>query len=333
MRTATLVSALLLAVLSTACDRTGAYGDATSIVAAMDPGLWADVEADVYSVLEPTIQTVRDERTFTVTYQDPTQEVWGRLRQFKQLLLVGTGSEAWMSDVMDRLDDVEAAPPQILQVRDVWARAQSVTVILLPETGQPEALRTQLEPLGELYDSQYRSLALARMFVSGRDSALADTLRRDAGFSLLLPEVYYWDRTDSVFLFRNDNPDPSELIRQIAVTWRTPIPAELDGEELLAWRAALAEQYYSEPQIVELSNAQAGPFSHESWSAYEVQAVWQNPPEANWPAAGPFILWAVACPSQDRLYLLDSWLYAPGREKYQYMIQLETILGSFRCGS
>ena len=333
MRTATLVPALLLAVLLAACDRTGAYGDATSIVAAMDPGLWADVEDDVYSVLEPTIQTVRDERTFTVTYQDPTQEVWGRLRQFKQLLLVGTGSEEWMSDVVDRLDDVEAAPPQILQVRDVWARAQSVTVILLPETGQPEALRTQLEPLGQLYDSQYRSLALGRMFVSGRDSALADTLRRDAGFSLLLPEVYYWDRTDSVFVFRNDNPDPSELIRQIAVTWRTPISEELDGEELLSWRAALAAQYYSEPQIVELSNAQAGPFSHESWSAYEVQAVWQNPPEANWPAAGPFILWAVACPSQDRLYLLDSWLYAPGREKYQYMIQLETILNSFGCES
>ena len=68
-------------------------------------------------------------------------------------------------------------------------------------------------------------------------------------------------------------------------------------------------------------------------SAYQVQAVWQNPPEANWPAGGPFILWAVACPSQDRLYLLDAWLYAPGREKYEYMIQLQTILESFRCGS
>jgi hypothetical protein len=331
MRIATFIVATLFSLFTAACDRTGAFGDATSIVAAMDPGLWSQVENDVYSTLEPTIQTVRDERTFTVTFQDPTEELWGRLRQFKQLLLVGTGEEDWMADVMGRLDDVAGTPPQILQVRDVWARAQSVTVILLPESGQPDALRSQLGPLHELYDSQYRSLALSRMFISGRDSALADTLSREAGFSLLLPEVYYWDRTDSVYLFRNDNPDPSELIRQVAVTWRTPLPAELDGEELLAWRAELAGQYYAEPQVVDLANVKAGPFSHEGWSAYQIQAVWQNAPEANWPAGGPFILWALACPAQDRLYLLDSWLYAPGREKYQYMIQLETILGSFRC--
>jgi hypothetical protein len=39
----------------------------------------------------------------------------------------------------------------------------------------------------------------------------------------------------------------------------------------------------------------------------------------------------VPCPAQDRLYLLDAWLYAPGKEKYQYMIQLETLLGTFEC--
>ena len=333
MRIATLITVGVLTLIAAGCDRTGAYGDATSIVAAMDPELWAQVEEDVYAALEPTIQTVRDERAFTVTYQDPTQELWGRLRQFKQLLLVGSGTEGWMEDVVKRLDDVDAAAPQILQVRDVWARAQTVTVILVPEEDTPGALRSQLGPLSQLYDSQYRALALARMFVSGRDSALADTLRRDAGFALLVPEVYYWDRTDSVYLFRNDNPDPSELIRQIAVTWRTPIPEEVDGEELLAWRAEVAAQYYAEPQIVDLSDARAGPFSFGELSAYEVQAVWQNPPEADWPAAGPFILRSIACPAQDRLYLLDAWLYAPGREKYQYMIQLETILGSFRCGS
>ena len=31
------------------------------------------------------------------------------------------------------------------------------------------------------------------------------------------------------------------------------------------------------------------------------------------------------------MYLIDAWLYAPGRDKYEYMIQLEEILGSFRC--
>lgn len=335
MRTrAILILALLLTGVATACDQGGAFGDETSIIAVMEPELWSAVEEDVYDALEPTIFTVRDERTFQVTYQDPEGEYWGRLRQFRQLLMAGTGDEPWLQDVMDRVDTDDLGEfPQVMQIRNVWARGQLVTLILLPEADTEETFRGLLPDLGELYDRQYRDLALARMFVSGRDSALAGQLEEDAGFSLLLPEVYYWDRRDSVYIFRNDNPDPSELIRQIAVTWRTPIPGELDGEEILEWRQELASEYYSVAQVVDLSQAEAGPFLHDRHSAYQIQAVWQNPPEENWPAAGPFILWAVACPEQDRLYLLDAWLYSPGREKYQYMIQLQTILESFSCGS
>jgi len=331
-RIRTLLLLTLVTILS-ACDKTGAFGDETSIIAAMEPELWSVVEDDVKAALEPTIYTVRDERAFTVTYQEPNEEAWGRLRQFKQLLLVGTGDEPFLEEVMDRVDQDNVGPrPHVLQLRNVWARGQLATLVLLPGEDDVEAFTELLPDLGELYDEQYRRLATARMFVSGADSALADGLREEEGFSLLLPEVYYWDRQDSVFIFRNDNPDPSELIRQITVTWQTPIPDELDGEEILAWRDRLSREYYRVPQVVDLSEAEAGPFYHERLSAYQVQAVWQNPPDGSWPAAGPFILWAVACPAQDRLYLLDAWLYAPGREKYQYMIQLQTVLESFRCG-
>ena len=333
MRIPSTLLVFTLALGLAGCDRTGAYGDASSIILGAEPALWAEVEEDVYASLEPTIQTVRQERTFTVTHQDPTDADWGRLRQFKQMLVVGTGNDPWVAEALNlaRGGD-DASPPAILQARDVWARAQLVTILLLPEAGQAEALRSLLPELQQIYDRQFRQLALDRMFVSGRDSALVDTLRRDAGFSLLVPQLYYWDHQDSVYLYRNDNPDPSELIRQVAITWRTPIPEDLEGEEILEWREALAAGHYSEPQRVDLSDVSAGPFDYRGLSAYQVQAVWQNPPEADWPAAGPFILRSVACPDQDRLYLLDAWLYAPGKEKYEYMIQLETILDSFSCG-
>ena len=62
-----------------------------------------------------------------------------------------------------------------------------------------------------------------------------------------------------------------------------------------------------------------------------MQATWRNPPGSGWPAGGPFITYGITCANQDRTYFVDAWLYAPGREKYEYMIQLETILGTFRC--
>ena len=63
----------------------------------------------------------------------------------------------------------------------------------------------------------------------------------------------------------------------------------------------------------------------------EVRTVWANPPEDAFPAGGPLITRVIPCKHQDRHYLADAWLYAPGKDKYQYILQLEAILNSFSC--
>lgn len=315
-----------------ACDQQGAYGDTSSIVAIASPELWAEIEDTVYSALEPTIWTVRDEKAFTVTWGDPSGPEWADLSRFRQILLIGPASAPHVAEALSKRTRTVEGDPAVVQADNVWARGQLVTVVVTPEEGQAEAVTSRLHVLRDLYDRQYRQWALTRMFVSGADTALADTLAREAGFRVLIPEVYYWDRQDSVYLFRNDNPDPSELIRQVMVTWMSPAPMGMEGEMLLDWRQDVAERYYQDDQMVVLDNARAEAFRFEGRDAYQIQAIWQSPPESSWPAAGPFILRSVLCPEQDRLYLVDAWLYAPGREKYEYMIQLETILDSFRCG-
>ena len=88
-----------------------------------------------------------------------------------------------------------------------------------------------------------------------------------------------------------------------------------------------------EPQMVVLEGSSERSFDYEGNSAYELRAQWRNPPERNWPAGGPLITRTVTCDAQDRTYLLDAWLYAPGQEKYEYMIQLDVLLGTFSCES
>ena len=331
MRPALLIMGLLLAPLA-GCDKQGAWGDANSIILVTSTGLWDEIEEDVRATLEPTILTVRDERMFTVTHQDPAAEQWPNVQVFRQLLLIESADAPWLATPLAELRSVPE-PPAIAQVRDVWARNQLVTIVLLPATGKAEALAELLPELGETYDRQYRGWAENRMFMSGRDTALADTLAREAGFSLLFPEVYRWAHRDSSFLFRNDNPDPSELIRQIGVTWLSPAPEQISKESLAEWRQELVESSYEDAQLLDLSKAEYTRLEVAGRRAHQLQAIWQNPPEAEWPAAGPLIFRAVECPDQDRLYLLDAWLYAPQREKYEYMIQLQTLLDSFRCGS
>jgi len=171
------------------------------------------------------------------------------------------------------------------------------------------------------------------MFVSGAKTELADSLQEMAGFSLMLPVVYHWGVEDSLYIFRNDNPDPSELIRQFAVTWRTPIPAELTTDSLMDWKEAVSLESYAYPQAVAREELQIRKLGMGDMTITEVRGAWSNPPGSSWPAAGPFVFWSVTCPEQDRLYFIDAWLYAPGKDKWEYILQLETILETFRCGS
>ncbi len=312
------------------CDKTGAYGEVNSIIVGASMELWDEVGGTVTTGLEPTIFTVRDERTFRITYQDPLAVDWETLREFRQVLLIGTLEDPWIVEAMEESDITNTEPlgvPGVTQLIDVWARGQLVTVLLLSPGGGAAEVEARVGELLALFDEQYRTYTHARMFVSGRDSLLADTLRAVGGFVLDLPRVYRWDYQDSIFMFRNDNPDPAELIREIAVTWRTPVTGPLADSAILDWRRSLTRDFYTDEQVV---RDELPPGRDLSDDAYELRGIWESLPDA-WPAAGPFLTRTKVCPGQDRMYLLDSWLYAPGRDKYEYMLQLEYILDSFQC--
>lgn len=331
-RPASLILFLLVTALA-GCDEPGlTYGDANSVIAVTDPERWAEISDSVYGAIERTIQTVRDEKAFTVTYQEPYAQYWENLRRFRQMLLIGTLSDPWMEEALDKAsDDVDVDGPGLYDIGGVWSREQTVRLIVLPDDGSLGGLPSLLDEVSETLDQQFRQYARSRMYFSGVDQALADTLAAEAGFRVVVPDVYRWMTEDSVFIFRNDQPDPSELIRQVAVTWRSPASGELDPEEILQWRQSIANTYYTQEQEVDEDAATVQPHTLDGRQGLRLQAQWRNPPDLGWPAGGPLMTYTVTCDEQDRTYLIDAWLYAPGREKYEYIIQLETIVDSFSC--
>lgn len=328
-----LAAAALLAV--TGCDRRPlSMGDVNAIVVTASPDLWSPIGEQVLDGLEGLVMTVREEAAFRVSYQDPTDEVWLRLRLLKQQLLIGTVADPWVAAAVAAAEEPVQAPG-IVQVPDLWSRGQLVTALVLPEgidadSGRELILET-VDELRELFDAQYREWVVARMFVTGPNTTLAQTLSDEHGFSLLVPEVYEHTVSGPVHIFRNDNPNPADLIRQLSVSWRSPVPPEVTAEDVLEWRAEVVDGHYSYPQVVNTDRWSAGPEEFDGEEAYTVRAIWENPP-GEFPAAGPFITRAISCPVQQRVYLVDAWLYAPGVDKYEYMIQLDEIMNSFECG-
>ncbi|HET7274424.1 MAG TPA: DUF4837 family protein [Longimicrobiaceae bacterium] len=322
----------MTAVLSVAaCDKPQSLGDANSIIVAVPDSAWDELEGVVERALEPRTFTVRDERIFNVTQTDPGLAPWNDLQRFQNILVIGQPSDPWVAQALEEVSQSVPEPPALLRTEDVWAQGQGVTIVLIPEGAGPEEAAPLLMQAGENYVQGFQYYVKRRMFASGEDTALADSLARNAGFSILLPNVYYGEEVEpGVFMYRNDNPDPSELIRSVLVTSRPSDEVVMEPETALQWRAELAEKFTEPPQVTDSTIANVfrgeGPESH----VLRIQGVWSNPP-GGWPAAGPFLTQLVECPEQGRTYIIDTWLYAPGESKFEYMVQLETILDSFEC--
>lgn len=322
--------ALLAIAALASCDKPIAIGDSENVVVAARDSVWAALRSEIQEAIEPRIFTVRDELIFEVSYVDPRTAPWGDLRHVRRVLAIGEPSDPWVAEALDEAGAGSTAPPAVIQTRNVWAQNQDVTIVLLAPGTEPAASGSLIREAGEAMVRKYETESRRRMFATGVDSTTADSIRRTAGFWLLAPQVYRVARPeDSVVMIRNDNPDPSQLIRQVQVTWRPAGEIEASPEAALAWRGELAERVTQPPQISQPEIAQVRRLTQNGRPAVEIHGIWSNPPGA-WPAAGPFITRVVECP--DRTYLVDAWLYAPGRSKYPYMIQLNTLLDSFRCG-
>jgi hypothetical protein len=305
-----------------------ALGTATSIIVLATDPVWAAIGDSVLAALEPRIYTVRDERTFEVTHIAPSDPQWRELRKFRQIVAIGAREDAWVEPVLEQ----SGSATGVVRARDVWARNQQVSAIVLPTSDAAAEALPHLERVGTVIDSLFRIYVIRRMYTSGPDSALADAMRETHGFSLLLPSVYApLERTGDVLMFQNNTTVGGDLVRTVFVAWRDGVtPPAADAAA--AWRDSIAGVQYNPQQRTLIDVIRATPVPLPGGEAVEIQGAWEGK-DPSWPAGGLFISRMITCEQQNRTYLLDTWLYAPGprRSKYEYMIQLQTILGTFEC--
>ena len=315
--------------LIAACGKPSPFGEPNSLIVVAPDSLWALVDEATYEALEQTFVTTRPEKKFVVTQVDPASPDFEKLRMWWQVIVFGTPDDPLVERVAQAAD-IEGRPgaPSVIQAENLWARGQVVTAVVLEPGRETESWLAQLPELYGLIDEGFRRYVRDRMFVTGPDTVIADSLQRTYGFSLTVPVVYLLTEGHDQIILRNDNPDPSELIRSVLVAWR-PAVDSLTPELAYEWRAAVDSVDYNVPQSIDLSVGQVRRFSQDGHEALEVTGTWED--ESDFPAGGPFISWLVQC--GERTYFIDAWLYAPRRSKYMYVLQMREILDSFRCGS
>jgi hypothetical protein len=320
---------LALLLLLVACDKPSAFGEANSLILVGDEALWPQVESETYEHLERTVFTTREENTFNVTYVAPDGSELDELLMWKQVLVFGVPGDPLIEAVAAEAD----ASPEVgtvLQAGDVWARGQVATAIVLEPGHEVDSWRAALPGLAAMLDNQYRDYALSRMFASGVDTALSQAVTDRYGIELVAPQIYHGRiGDDGIIRLRNDNPRPSERIRSVLVERVEADGGALDPERIFAWRAGIDSVMYNVPQGIERVPVEPRTFDLAGAEALEVRGMWRD--EGTFPAAGPFVARAVRCP--DAVWYFDAWLYSPNprASKYEFLLQLEEILDSFRC--
>jgi hypothetical protein len=324
--TAPLLAAL--AVFASGCKAPQAFGERHSLIVRADSALWQQVDSAVLATLEERFFTTRPERIFKVTFVASGDTLWDEFRLWQQVLVLGPRGDEVVERVLRAAGERDAEPPAVIEAKDIWALEQIVTLILLPEQGQAEAVREKLPEAYDLLRARYDEWIRNRMYISGVNDSLKQALAQ-VGFTLDLPRVYLHFQRDSVFRFGNPyRQAETDILRSLLVTWTAGIE-EPTPASLRAWRDRIDETEYQEPQDILDVGFRSRPVTVNGVEGVEIRGVWQD--RSDFPAAGPFISRALPCPAQNRTYYLDAWLFAPGEAKYPYLRQLEILMDTFRC--
>ncbi len=341
---------LLTLALTPGCGRGPAYGSDNAVIAVVDPALQESVEPILRASLEREVQTTRGEPIFELTFTTP--EAIGEFRRWKRLVVVEPGGDPVL---LPDLVDTPLQGPVTAEVQDEWANGQTIYVLAAPTAEETVRLvRSSVDSLFGVIHERFVEHHVERMWASEPDSGLAERLGDELGFFILVPQVYQpagaSAPADSRVWY---NEDPRRIV---SMHWLGR-PADLTPDTILAVRRAWGRDLFPGDSVPASLGAAAdagapGPASDDTTTAdtsaagtttpgpgllverttldgapaVRIQGVWTNPSDVS---SGVFVTYGTIC--GERMVVLDGNVYAPDRNKYPYVIQLDRIFQTFRC--
>jgi Domain of unknown function (DUF4837) len=281
---------------------------------------WDKVDSTLVHIVQQPVPTPQPEPEFGLRVGDPAK--FETFSKFRILLLIGLPGDSLIRQVLGAAaDTLVPARYNLLKVPNPWVQGQFALIFLARDTSQ---LVPGLVAYAGRLRATLREIALGQLaraaYVEGVDKGKSEELSRDLAFTFDVPRRWIVDRDYvgagflSVFVHFPD--------RGVFIYW-SDTTRTLASEKLAGLRDSLTGRYYSGDSI-DTQFTSVDTIEFLSRPCVRLSGVWMNEREG---IGGPFVNYSFNY--QDRFYMLDGYVYNPGKKKLSDLIQVEAVIRTF----
>lgn len=281
---------------------------------------WVEIKPVVESLFGRKVPTPQPEPEFRLRVG--SEEKFDAYSKFRLLLLVGTSRDSLLRQILGkRVDSLPYGDYGLFKVPNAWVRNQTVVIFVARDE---RLVKPGIALYGPRLRHTVREVVLGQAakaaYLRGFEKRLTDSLSNRFSFSVDIPKGWVLNDVAAgeqfVYAFGHF-PD-----RGVFAYWRDSI-GPLEPDSVLALRDWLTGRYYRGDSVDrDFTTTEAVEFL--GTPALRVEGVWQNDSIT---AGGPFVTYAFNF--QGRYYLLDGYVFNPGKKKLDQVSQVEAVVRTF----
>lgn len=220
--------------------------------------------------------------------------------------------------------------------KDEYAKGQEVMYLFgSTQENLIRHIRRDKQQIIDYFNTAEQKRLEKNLFATKSTQGVASFLRKEQNVEIHVPVGYMLaDKQDDFVWLRQME---AERDKDIFITWK-PYESEyqLLPDSVVAWRDATAKKYlYEDPEnpisylVTETVNfdVKARQVKLNNHFAMEIRALWKTNTNT---MGGPYVGYALVDQGKGRIYYIEGFAYAPGKDKREIIRELETILGTFR---
>lgn len=318
-----------------------ARGEANAVLAVMDTTQWngpvGEALRDIFSTYVPGLP--QDEPYFKLRNINPLK-MNNILKTAKSMIFVSTmDNRGAQSRAMQNyfttssLEKIQADTALYrLPQKNQFARGQEIVHLF----GQTEKqLIAHLKRDKELLRNYFLTIEnqrISKTIFKVREKQIEKRLRDTHGFDLQIPYGYDLAKNQRDFVWVR-LLDP-EYEKNIFVHYR-PFNTKDPFDDMMAFREEITSSYMRDIQkpdvfmTLQNENMNIREVNFKGKYAKEARALWKL---SDISGGGPFVSYVFVDESQKRLYYLEGYVYAPSKDKREFMQEMEIIVNTFRSG-